>query len=401
MTDRLARDGGKPIRERERFLVFGRPALGDAEIEEVVNSFRAGWVGTGPKVHRFEQMFAEYVGAKHAIAVSSCTAALHLSALAVGVKPGSQVVTTPMTFAATANAIIHAGATPVFVDCDRVTMNLDVAQVADAIGEHTSAVMPVDFAGRPVDYASLLPIVRSAGIPLIEDAAHCIEGADSLGRKVGTIADLTCFSFYVTKNITTIEGGMITTDSDDWASFLRTSALHGMSADAWARFSDAGYKHYEVVSPGFKYNMTDVQAAVGIHQLPRVDEWLARRNAIWRHYDAAFKDLPVELPAPEEEGSVHARHLYTILCGLEDMSGSRDDVLSALHAEGIGCGVHYVGVHLHRYFRETFALTPEMFPNASYVSERTLSIPLSPELTDEDVEDVVTGVRKVFSALGK
>ena len=400
MTSQLACDGGTPVRSKDRFLVFGSPPLLEAEIAEVVDSFRKGWIGTGPKVARFEQMFAEYVGAKHAMAVSSCTAALHLGTLAAGIGPGEEVVLPSMTFAATANAVIHTGATPVFVDCDRATMNIDPHAVRAAITPRTRAIMPVDFAGRPVDFEALSAIAHEHQLAMIEDAAHCVEGVYH-GRKVGTISDATCFSFYVTKNVTTIEGGMITTENDAWATLIRTSALHGMSADAWARFSDSGFKHYQVVSPGFKYNMTDVSAAVGIHQLPRVDEWLDRRRQIWERYDHAFADLALEVPAPIEVDTVHARHLYTILVNLEATRASRDDVLNALQAEGIGCGVHYIALHLHRYFRDQFKLDAADFPNSTRVSERTISLPLSPKLTDDDVDDVITAVRKVMTAIAR
>lgn len=400
MSGQLARDGGTPVRPKDRFLVFGSPPLLQAEIDEVVDSFQRGWIGTGPKVQQFERMFAEYVGARNAIAVSSCTAALHLGAMAAGVGPGDEVIVPTLTFAATANAVIHTGATPVFVDCDRDTMNLDPAAVSKAVTDRTKAIMPVDFAGRPIDFDAIGSVAAQHGLSVIEDAAHCIEGSYH-GRKVGAISDVTCFSFYVTKNITTIEGGMITTDNDEWAALMRTSALHGMSADAWARFSDAGFKHYEVVLPGYKYNMTDVQAAVGLHQLPRVEEWLRRRNEIWRRYDEAFADLPLFLPAPEEPDTTHARHLYTILVDLDNVNATRDDVLNALQHEGVGCGVHYVALHLHRYFRETFDLTPQDFPNATFISERTLSIPMSPRLTDADVDDVIAAVRKVMTAYAK
>jgi dTDP-4-amino-4,6-dideoxygalactose transaminase len=357
-------------------------------------------VGSGPKVARFEQMFAEYVGVRHAIAVSSCTAALHLAAIAAGIGPGDEVILPSLTFAATANAVIHTGATPVFVDSERTSMNIDPALVRAALTPKTRAIMPVDFAGRPIAYDELLAIAREYGLRILEDAAHCIEGTYR-GAKVGTISDATCFSFYVTKNITTIEGGMITTDRDDWAATMRTAALHGMTADAWARFSDAGFKHYEVISPGYKYNMTDVSAAVGIHQLPRVTDWLNRRREIWERYDAAFADLPLTTPAAPESDTTHARHLYTVLVDVDLLRATRDQVLDAIQAEGVGCGVHYVALHLHRYFREQFKLCPGDFPNATYVSERTVSLPLSPKLTDDDVEDVIAAVRKVMTALRK
>jgi dTDP-4-amino-4,6-dideoxygalactose transaminase len=398
MTERLALHGGRPV--RESFLVFGSPLIERAEIDEVVDSLRSGWVGTGPKVARFEQMFREYTGTKHAVAVSSCTAALHLSMIAAGIGPGDEVITTPITFAATANAIIHVGARPVFVDVHGDTMNIDPEQLESAITPQTKAIIPVHFAGRPCEMDSIIRLADEHELLIIEDAAHCIEGWYR-GGKIGAIGDMTCFSFYVTKNITTGEGGMVTTANDEWATKIKMSALHGLNADAWRRYSDKGFKHYQVNVPGFKYNMTDIQASLGIHQLPRIEGHLRRREEIWQAYDDAFADLPVFLsPAPEPE-TVHGRHLYTLLVDVDNMAASRDDVLQALHAENIGCGIHYLGLHLHNYYREAFQVGPEDFPNATFISERTISIPHSAKLNDRDVDDVISGVRKVLTAYAR
>lgn len=397
-TVRLALHGGRPV--RDSFLVFGSPLIEQAEIDEVVDSLHSGWVGTGPKVARFEQMFREYTGTKHAVAVSSCTAALHLSMIAAGIGPGDEVITTPITFAATANAIIHVGARPVFVDVHRDTMNIDPEQIESAITPQTKAIIPVHFAGRPCEMDSIIRLADEHEVLIIEDAAHCIEGWYR-GGKIGAIGDMTCFSFYVTKNITTGEGGMVTTANDEWAAKIKMSALHGLNADAWRRYSDKGFKHYQVNVPGFKYNMTDIQASLGIHQLPRIEGHLRRREEIWQAYDDAFADLPVFLiPAPEPE-TVHGRHLYTLLVDVDNMAVSRDDVLQALHAENIGCGIHYLGLHLHNYYREAFQVGPEDFPNATFISERTISIPHSAKLNDRDVDDVISGVRKVLTAYAR
>jgi len=381
-------------RTREQMLVFGSPLIGQPEIDEVVDCLKSGWLGTGPKVARFEEVFGRYVGAPHALAVNSCTAGLHLAMLAAGLSPGDEVITTPMTFVATANAILHAGGVPVFVDCDRRTGLIDPAAIEAAITPRTRAVVPVHLYGRPCAMDEISRIVEKHDLLLVEDAAHAIE-AMYHGRKIGTIGDLTSFSFYVTKNVVTGEGGMVTTADPEIAERIKVYALHGLSQDAWKRFSDEGYKHYQVVFPGFKYNMMDIQAAIGIHQLARVEEGLARRNEIWQRYDEAFADLPLELPLPAEADTVHARHLYAINVDTERCGMSRDEFMHRLYTLNIGTGVHYMGVHLHRYYRERFGHRPEHFPNATWISERTVSLPLSPKLTDDDVADVIDAVRRV------
>ena len=260
----------------------------------------------------------------------------------------------------------------------------------------TRAIVPVHFAGRPCDMDAIGALARRASLIVIEDCAHAIETLYR-GRHAGTIGTLGAFSFYVTKNVVTAEGGMVTTSDEPCAGRrLKVLALHGLSADAWKRFSDEGYQHYEIVEPGFKYNMTDLQAALGIHQLARVEQNLQRRQEIWRRYDEAFADLPVTTPAPEEPGTRHARHLYTVLLRLEDLGIDRDGVLAALHRQNIGTGVHYRAVHLHEYYRERFGYGPEDFPVATDISARTISLPLSPKLTDDDVEDVILGLRRVL-----
>lgn len=379
---------------REKFLIFGRPAIEEDEIAEVVETLRSGWIGTGPKVGLFEKAFKEYVGAEYAVAVNSCTAALHLSMLVSGVGPGDEVITTPMTFCATANAIVHTGARPVFADIDRHTLNLDPEKVEAAITPRTKAILPVHFAGRPCEVGRLRDLARRCGLLLIEDAAHAIESCTSQG-KVGAVGDLTCFSFYVTKNVVTAEGGMITTNRREWAELLKVYALHGMSHDAWKRYSDSGYKHYAVELAGFKYNMTDIQASLGIHQLRRVEQNLVRRAEIWERYDRAFRDLPLVTPAPPQPGTVHARHLYTILVDPEQVGMGRDEFSGHLHQQKIGTGVHYVAVHLQPYYQQRWHCRRGDFPEAEYVSDRTLSLPLGVAMDDQDVEDVIAAVRQV------
>lgn len=380
---------------RDTYLVFGAPQIEEAEINEVVDSLRSGWIGTGPKAARFENAFKEYTGATYAMAVNSCTAGLHLSLLVADLAPGDEVITTPMTFCATVNTIIHAGATPVLVDCDRDTGLIDPQCIEDAITPRTRAIVPVHLYGRACDMDAITDIAQRHNLIVIEDAAHAIETAYK-GRKIGNISQLTCFSFYATKNVVTGEGGMVTTNNPDYADKIKMYGLHGMSRDAWKRFSDDGYKHYQVVFPGFKYNMMDLQAALGLHQLARVEVNLKRRNEIWQIYDNAFADLPIGLPAADAPDTIHARHLYTLTIDKDQTGLTRDEFMQKLHQLNIGTGVHYVGVHLHPYYQERFGYREEDYPNATWISERTVSIPLSPKLTNIDIEDVVETVRHII-----
>jgi dTDP-4-amino-4,6-dideoxygalactose transaminase len=384
---------------RAEYLVFGSPELLDPEIDEVVATLRSCWIGTGPRVHAFEGAFREYVGAQHAVAVHSCTAALHLSMLTIGLRPGDEVIVPAMTFAATANAVIHAGGRPVLADVDRATMCLDPADVGRRITPRTRVIIPVHFAGRPCDMDALSALAARHDLRVIEDCAHAIETRYH-GRHAGTLGDLGTFSFYVTKNVVTGEGGMVTTGKPAWASRIKTLALHGLSADAWQRFSDEGFKHYEVIEPGFKYNMMDLQAALGLHQLARVETNLARRQQIWARYDRAFAGLPAQTPPPEAEGTRHARHLYTLLLDLDRLRVGRDEVLRALHHQHIGTGVHYRALHLHSYYQKTFGYQRGDLPHAEWISDRTLSLPLSAKLTNEDVEDVIFAVSQTLKYFG-
>jgi len=385
---------------RKQFLIFGSPKIEQEEIDEVVDSLKSGWISTGPKVAKFEKGFREYIGARHALALNSCTAGLHLSMIVAGLKPGDEVITTPMTFGATANSILHCGASPVFIDIDRSSMNIDADRIEEKITPKTRAILPVHFAGRPCNMKKIKEIAHKHRLIVIEDAAHALEAVYH-GEKIGTLSDLTVFSFYVTKNLVTGEGGMITTDNDTYAEKIQTYALHGMSKGAWKRYSDEGFKHYQIVYPGFKYNMMDIQAALGIHQLQRIEHYLTRREEIWQRYDEAFKNLPLEIPPPPEENTRHARHLYTILLRLEELNADRDTIQQALHEENIGTGIHFIALHLHPYYQETFGYKSGDFPNAEYVSERTISLPLSARLTDEDVNDVIEAVIKVVKKYKK
>lgn len=395
-SSNLALHGGKSVRTKDRFLVFGQPRIEEAEIEEVVACMRRRWIGTGPKVHEFENDFAVYKGIRHAIALNSCTAALHLAMCAAGIGPGDEVITTPMTFCATINAIIHCGATPVLADCKKDTLNIDPVEIEKKVTSRTKAILPVHFAGRCCEMDAITLIAKKFDLLIIEDCAHAIE-SEYNGKAAGTFGDIGCFSFYATKNVITGEGGMVITGDDRFAGRIKVLGLHGMSKDAWKRFSDEGYKHYQVIHAGYKYNMMDIQASIGIHQLKRVDNYWQRRQDIWNRYNQEFANLSCLIPCAPEPNSKHAYHLYTPLIDIERLKKSRDWVLDALTAENIGVGVHYQPVHLHPYYRKTFGWKDGDFPNAEWIGERTLSLPLSAALEQEDVEDVVNAFRKVLT----
>src|SRR6266581_2599395 len=382
------------------FIVFGAPKIEQDEIDEVVRCLESGWIGTGPRVAQFEKEFAAYKSHPFAAAVSSCTAAMHLSVLAAGIGEGDEVITTPLTFCATVNAIIHAGGTPVLADVDPLTMNIDPAEVEARITTNTKAIVPVHFAGRPADMAALTDIALRHGLKIIEDCAHAIE-TEYQGRKAGTFGDFGCFSFYATKNVTTGEGGMVLTRNEEDLARIKMLALHGMSKDAWKRFSDEGYKHYFVVETGFKYNMMDLQAALGIHQLRRVESNWRRREQIWNQYNEAFADLPVKTPAKPEPETRHAYHLYTLLID-EDRGGiSRDNFLEEMTRRGIGVGVHYLSIPEHPAYQEQFGWRPEDYPHAMRIGRQTVSLPLSAKLTGEEVARVIEAVRGTISAKSK
>jgi len=379
------------------FIVFGAPDIGSAEIEEVVATLESGWIGTGPRVAQFEQEFAAYksVSSNQVAAVNSCTAALHVSMVAAELEPGDEVITTAMTFCATANAIIHAGATPVIVDIDPDTCNIDIDQLERRITPKTRAILPVHFAGRPCDMDRITALVDKHDLVLIEDCAHAIE-TQWRGKPAGTFGDFGCFSFYVTKNVITGEGGMVVSQSPEQIDKIKILALHGMTKDAWKRFGDEGYKHYEVVSAGFKYNMMDLQAALGIHQLRSVEKNWLRRQAIWDQYQQAFAELPVGRPQDPEADTRHAYHLYTLgideaVCGV-----SRDALLQKLNDVGVGTGVHYRSLAQQPFYQETFGWNPDEFPVSTAFGNQTISLPMGPALTDGDVERIIESVSAVL-----
>ncbi len=385
---------------RKNFLTFGKPDIQDSEINEVIDTLKSGWLGTGPKTKLFERKFAQYANAKFAIALNSCTAGLHLALDALEIAPGDEVITTPMTFPATINVIEHVGAKPVFVDIKKKTLNIDESEIESVISKSTKAIIPVHLAGMPCEMNIISSIAQKYNIKVIEDAAHSIESYYK-GKKIGSISDMTCFSFYVTKNLVTGEGGMVTTNDKILAEKIRISSLHGISKDAWKRFSEKGYSHYETLYPGYKYNMTDIQSSLGIHQLSRMKSQLKIRNNFWKQYDEAFKNIP-EIDLPDTiEGVTHSRHLYIIILRLSKLKISRDEFMFELKKRNIGSGVHYTAVHNHKFYRDKYSYAPEDFPNANWVSSRNVSLPLSSALGSDDIDDVINAVVDIISCFKK
>lgn len=387
-------EGGKPV--RDSFLVFGKPKIGKKEINEVVDSLKNGWLGTGPKVGKFEHLLKNYLGSKYTLALNSCTAGLHLSLLACGIKKGDEVITTPLTFGATVNVIEHVGATPVLADVEMDSMNIDPREIENKITKKTKAIIPVHLAGRPCKMDEIIKIAKKYNLKVVEDAAHAF-GASYKGKKIGTIGDATVFSFYVTKNLVTGEGGLVSTNNGKISDFVQLYALHGMSHGAWKRYSDEGFKHYLIQAPGFKYNMMDIQAAIGIHQLRRFDSDQKYRKKLWNYYNSQLTDLPIDLPKSFDKYTTHSMHLYTILLKNDCLKVNRDFILNALKAENIGTGVHFISLHLHPFYKNKYGYKKNDFPNASYISERTISLPLSAKLSMKDAKDVVKAVTKVLN----
>src|SRR5450631_2127880 len=388
----LAINGGSPV--RASFLPYGRQSVDEADIQAVVEVLRSDWLTTGPKVAEFEGAFATRVGAAHAVSFSSGTAALHGAAFATGLKPGDEAITTPLTFAATANCVLYQGAIPVFADVRGNTLNLDPEQVERKLSTKTRAILPVDYAGHPADLTAILEIARSHGLIVIEDACHAL-GAEYSGRPVGSIADMTVFSFHPVKHITTGEGGMVATNDPRFAETLRRFRNHGISSDARQRQS-AGQWHYEMVLLGFNYRLPDVVCALGIQQLKKLDANLARRREIAARYTAAFREIPGVIPPDVRPEANPAWHLYPIRLDLEKFTADRPQIFRALRAENIGVNVHYIPVHLHPYYRERFGYNGGEFPVAEDAYERLISLPMFHGMSDQDVQDVVAAVRKVL-----
>lgn len=376
--------------KRSEFLPFSPPTIGEEEIQEVVDTLRSHWITTGPKTHRFEAEFKEFLGAPAALALNSCTAGLHTALATLGVGAGDEVITTPMTFAASANVIEHVGARPVFVDVEADTLNIDPNLLERAITKRTRAIIVVHYTGHPADMEPIRSIASRRGIAIIEDAAHALPAAYR-GERIGAGANLVAFSFYATKNLTTAEGGMLTGDPE-LIDRARVISLHGMSRDAWKRYEKGGSWQYDVVFPGFKYNMTDVQAAIGLQQLRKLERMQQRRRAIVRQYHRAFEEEPaLQLPLTRTDVE-HAWHVYMVRLRLEMLSIDRARFIEELSERNIGSSVHFIPVHLHPYYRDKYGFSPMDFPVAFTNHLRQLSLPLHPQLSDRDVADVVAAV---------
>ena len=396
MSDTLALYGGRPI--RKNFLKFSRPDIGQQEQKEMLDTLRSDWLTTGPKTKLFERRFAEYIGSHYAIAVNSCTAGLHLALVALGIKEGDEVVTTPITFASTANVIVHTGAKPVFVDVDPQTLNIDPEKIEKKINKRTKAIIPVHYIGQACEMDRILKISSKYNLSVIEDAAHAIETVYK-GKKIGTIGQMTAFSFYATKNITTGEGGMITTNNRRLAEKIAILSLHGISRDAWRRYSEHGYKHWEILYPGYKYNMFDLQASLGLGQLKKINYFWRRRREIVKMYNQALndvKELQLLYNKNPLKGSKDAYHLYPVIVRTEDVTASRDTILNALQAENIGVGVHFRTIHLQPFYQKRFGFKRGSLPIAEYSSERLITLPLYPKMSNKDVRDVIRAVKKVM-----
>jgi dTDP-4-amino-4,6-dideoxygalactose transaminase len=384
---------------RPNFLHFSTPTVGEEEMLEVADTLRSGWITTGPKTHQFEAAFRDRVGAAASLGLNSCTAGLHLGLLALGIRPGDEVITTPMTFCACANVIEHLGATPVLVDVEPDTLNLCPRAVEAAITSRTRAILAVHYAGHPVDLDSIEDLARTHGVTVIEDAAHALP-ASYKGRMIGSGDNPVAFSFYATKNLTTGEGGMLT-GSPELVARARTLGLHGMSRDAWKRYGQGGSWFYHVDEPGFKYNMTDVQAAMGVAQLRKLDGFQARRRKIVAAYTEAFGDvdaLEVPIERPEVE---HAWHLYVLRLRLGALRIGRNQFIDELTALNIGTSVHFIPIHLHPFYQLKYRYKPDQFPVAYQSYQRMLSLPLHPMLNDADVSDVVGAVLDVVQRFAR
>ncbi len=377
---------------RDEFLPFHVPLIGEEEIAAVEAVLRSGWLTTGQRALEFERRFAEFVGAPHAVAVNSCTAALHLALEAIGLEPGDEVILPTMTFAATAEVVHYLRAVPVLVDCRADTLNIDPEQFAAAITAKTRAVIPVHMAGQPCEMDAIRAIAGAHKLRVIEDAAHALPALYHR-RRIGALGDITCFSFYATKTITTGEGGMATTASAEWAEKMRVLSLHGISHDAWKRYSAAGSWSYEILRPGFKYNLTDIAAALGLEQLKKCRSFHEARKRIARAYDEGFEDLP-EIATPARVADTeHAWHLYVIQLDLEGLTIDRGAFIQALKERNIGTSVHFIPLHLHPYYRGRFEPAKERFKNAERAYERIVSLPIYPAMAPADVDDVIHAVR--------
>jgi perosamine synthetase len=393
----LAIDGGAPV--RRKMLAYGRQSIDESDIAAVVEVLRSDWLTTGPKVEEFESALARKVGAAHAIAVSSGTGALHAAMYALGIKTGDEVIVPAMTFAATANCVVYQGGTPAFADVQPATLLIDPADVERKITAKTRAIIAVDYAGQPCDYDTLAELAARHNLALVADASHSLGGKYN-GRAVGSIADLTTFSFHPVKHITTGEGGAVTTDNPDLAARMRSFRNHGITSDHRQREKNGSW-FYEMTDLGFNYRLTDLQCALGITQLHKLDGWVSHRRHIAHLYDRAFADLPAITPLQTAAWAGHAYHLYVVNLEPNSLTAGREQVFAALRAEGIGVNVLYIPVHLHPFYREHFGTAPGQCPAAEAAYEHIISLPMFPAMTESDVTDVIDAVYKVVEAFLK
>jgi len=385
---------------RATFLPFAVPHITQAEIDEVVDTLRNGWLTTGPKTKRFEREFARKVDAPYAVAVNSATAAMHLALDAIGLQPGDEVIVPVYTFTASAEVIIYFRARPVFVDVDPVTCNLNPVRLEKCITPRTRAIIVVHIAGLPAEMDSILSIARAHNLPVIEDAAHAFP-TRYRGRMIGSMGDLTAFSFYATKTLSTGEGGMLTTANAEYAERASMQSLHGISRDAWKRYSAEGSWYYEVIQAGYKYNMTDIAAALGLHQLARCDWLLERRQTIAKRYTEVFSQWPELVTPPDPPHVEHAWHLYMLRLQLDRLTITRDAFIQELARANIGTSVHFIPLHLHPFYRETCQLVPGDFPVALDIYQRVISLPIYPGMSDDDVEDVIAAIGRIIETYKK
>lgn len=379
---------------KNEFIPFSPPWIGEEEINEVIDTLNSDWITTGPKVKRFEEEFSRYFGAPSALALNSCTAALHTALVTLGVGRGDEVITTPMTFCASVNVIEHVGARPVLVDVEPDTLNIDPTKIESAITKNTKAILPVHYAGHPVELDTIYEIAEKYNLFVIEDAAHAIY-AKYKGRFIGSSNNPVAFSFYATKNLTTAEGGMLTGEPE-FIEKARIISLHGMSRDAWKRYSKEGSWYYEVIFPGFKYNMTDIQASIGLWQLRKLEDFQRRRREIVKIYNEAFlEEETLEIPKERPEVE-HAWHLYVLRLNLEMLKIDRNQFIEELKNRNIGTSVHFIPIHIHPYYREKYGYKPDNFPVAYNNYLRIISLPLYPKLTDDEVYYIIDSVLDII-----
>lgn len=380
--------------KRSEFLHFHQYFIDKEEKNEVLDALNSGWITTGPKTKKFEEEFAKYIGCKHAIALNSCTAGLHLSLIALDIKDGDEVLVPAITFAATANVVEHVGARPVFVDINPDTLNIDVNKIEKQITSKTKAIIPVHIGGQACEMDKINEIAKKYNLEVIEDAAHATESWYK-DKKIGNLSKLTNFSFYATKNITTAEGGMITTNDDELADKIRILSLHGMSKGAWKRYSSEGYKHYDIIYPGYKYNMTDIQAALGLCQLKKIDNFQKIRIEYKAYYNELLKDVEEIEFVKEIPEIVNANHLYTIKLNLPN-NVTRDQFMNMMIQENIGVSVHFLALHQFSYYKNKYNLKPEDFPEATKMSNSILSLPFYPKMSKDDIVYVTSKIKELI-----